>query len=169
MTVLAWHFLADSGKLRDGQDAPPDGKRLLHRSDLEMCCSGLHASIKPLDALKYAPGSIACRVKCGGQIEYDKDKLVCSCRTIVWRVNATEGLRRFARRCALDVIDHWDAPKVVREYLETRDGAKRAAAWDAASDAARAAASAAARDRYNDWLEEEFMVLAPPGVTEVSP
>ena len=48
-------------------------------------------------------------------------------------------LRKFARLCALDVIDCWDAPDVVIEYLKTGDefirNAARDAVW-AASDAA---------------------------------
>ena len=60
-------------------------------------------------------------------------------------------LPEFARWCALQVIHLWDAPPVVREFLETgkeelRDAARdtaRAAASDAASDAARAAMAAA--------------------------
>jgi hypothetical protein len=59
-------------------------------------------------------------------------------------------MRLFARRVALDVIHLWDAPPIVKEYLETGDESKRAAAWaaarDAAWDAARDAAWAAARD-----------------------
>ena len=64
-------------------------------------------------------------------------------------------LPEFARWCALQVIHLWDAPPVVREFLETgkeelrdaaRDTARAAAsdaAWAAASDAARAAMAAA--------------------------
>ena len=71
---------------------------------------------------------------------------------IVARFDATEPLRSFARQCALDVIHLWDAPAVVRQYLETgdeslRDAARyaaRAAAWDAARDAAWDAARDAA-------------------------
>jgi hypothetical protein len=71
-------------------------------------------------------------------------------------------LREFARECALDVIHLWDAPQIVRDYLESGDDnlraaaraaarvaawdAARAAAWDAARAAARAAAMAAAGD-----------------------
>ena len=76
-------------------------------------------------------------------------------------VDAEDTLRAFARRCVLDVIDLWDAPDVVREYLETGDedlrsaaeaatraatwAAARNAAWDAARDATRAATQAATR------------------------
>ena len=149
--ILAWHFLAESGLLRDGRESPADGKRLLHRGDLEMCRDGLHASVRPIDALQYAPGPIACRVKCGGRIEHANDKFVCSSRTIIWRADCTEALRRFARRCALDVIDLWAAPAVMREYLETGDESKSAAARAAASAAARAAARDAAWDAEINW------------------
>jgi hypothetical protein len=46
-----------------------------------------------------------------------------------------EKWRLFTRQCALDVIDLWDAPAVVRQYLETGDESLRASAWDAAWDA----------------------------------
>jgi hypothetical protein len=63
-----------------------------------------------------------------------------------------EAFRGLARKFALHVIDRWDAPAVVRQYLETGNeeiraaarNAAWAAAWDAARDAARAAAEAAA-------------------------
>lgn len=34
-------------------------------------------------------------------------------------VSSSNKLLEFARLCALDVIDLWDAPQIVREYLET--------------------------------------------------
>ena len=98
-----------------------------------MCREGLHASKRIMDALKYAPGATFCRVECGGEIIHDTDKLVCTERTILWRVDATEILREFARRCALDVIHLWDAPDIVVRYLNTGDESLRdaapAAAW----------------------------------------
>jgi hypothetical protein len=69
---------------------------------------------------------------------------VCRRRKIVKRIDATELLRKFARHCALSVIHLWDAPKVVRDYLETGDESLRAAAYHAASHAASPAASHAA-------------------------
>jgi hypothetical protein len=54
--------------------------------------------------------------------------------------------REFARWCALQVIDLWDAPDVVREYLETGNEEIRCAARAAARASMRAAAGAAARD-----------------------
>ena len=65
----------------------------------------------------------------------------------LWCLRAVEGhekeIRQFARDCALDVIHLWDAPSVVKEYLETGDEKLRDAARDAAWDAAWAAAMAA--------------------------
>jgi hypothetical protein len=60
-------------------------------------------------------------------------------------IEATSLLREFARKCALDVIHLWDAPAIVKEYLETGKEELRAAAWAAAGDAAWAAAGDAAR------------------------
>lgn len=142
-TILAWQFVGDT--LRDGRPIPADGVKLKHKGKLKPRVSGLHASIRLIDALQYAPGSTLCRVECGGKIEHDDDKLVCSERTIIWRVDATNFLRLFARQCALDVLPLWNAPDVVRQYLETGDEGLCAAARAAVWNAARAAAGVAVR------------------------
>ena len=60
------------------------------------------------------------------------DTLWCLCA-----VNGHEKeIRRFACDCALDVIHLWDAPPIVKKYLETGDEKLRDAAWDAAWGAA---------------------------------
>jgi hypothetical protein len=148
--VQAWHFV---GKLlRDGRPVPADGVPLIHDGPLVMCESGLHASERIIDALRYGPGSTICRVVCGGEMLRDTDKLVCRQRVILWRVKGEALLRDFARACARDVLHLWDAPDVVRQYLETgdediREAATRpsrmAAAVQAAAEAAWAAACAA--------------------------
>ncbi|MEN6607118.1 MAG: hypothetical protein ABFD60_07730 [Bryobacteraceae bacterium] len=151
-TILAWHFVGDT--LRNGQPVPKDGVWLYYDGPLPliMCERGLHASEHPLDALRYATGPILCRVKIGGaivRIASHKDKLVATRRLILRRMDTTTLCRIFARRCAIDVIDKWNAPPVVRQYLETGDeslrAAARAAAWAAARAATRDAAWAAAR------------------------
>jgi hypothetical protein len=145
--MKAWHFVGS--RLRDGRPVPADGEVLRHNGPVEMCTSGLHASRRIIDALRYAPGPVVCRVECSEIVDEEDDKFVCRERTILWRVDAEDLLRDFARRCALDVIDQWDAPAVVREYLTTDDEALRVAAWAAAwgpgraNEAARAAAWAA--------------------------
>jgi hypothetical protein len=69
-------------------------------------------------------------------------------------------LREFARWCALQVIHLWDAPDVVRQYLETGDeslrAAARAATRAAARNAARNAACDAARNAACDVQRAEF-------------
>jgi hypothetical protein len=148
--ILAWHFVAD--KLFDGRPIPADGVPLIHDGEIVPCKQGLHASVRLIDALEYASGETLCRVSCTGKVVLEDDKLTCSQRTILWRIDATTVLREFARHCALDVAHLWDMPSVVREYLETgrddlmaaAEAAAEAAAWDAAWDAADAAAWATA-------------------------
>jgi hypothetical protein len=89
------------------------------------------------------------------------DKYACSVRTyIAGGFDCSSVLRAFARQCALDLSHLWDAPQIVKDYLNTGDENLRAAAsdaaWAAASAAAwavaRAVASAAARDKQNKTL-----------------
>ena len=146
-TTLAWYFSAADRRLRYG-----DGREIkagvTHEFDgtPALCQRGLHASIDPLQALDYAPGPVIWRVRLSGMIVRGDDKLVATRRTYLWGYDATEVLHAFARKCALDVIDKWDAPAVVREYLETGDESKRAAVRAAVRSAAREAAWAAVRD-----------------------
>jgi hypothetical protein len=157
----AYHFTGSH--LRDGRPVPAIGETLVHDGPIIWCESGLYASRDAFDALRYAPGAMLHRVLCEEIERDDKTKLVCRRRTIVASIDATDLLRSFARSCALDVIDLWNAPDVVRQYLETGDESLRAAArdardawaaWDArdaraaAWTAAVAAAVAAAEDAW---------------------
>jgi hypothetical protein len=139
--MLAYHFVGDA--LRDGRPVPADGEWLVHEGPVEICVSGLHASKHPFDALSYAPGGMLCLVECEDIVTEYNDKFVCRRRKIVRRIEVTGLMHEFARICALSVIDKWDAPDVVRRYLETGDESIRAAARDAARAAAWAAAGVA--------------------------
>ena len=84
--ILAWHFLPKDGRLQFGRRPKVKVGQTLKRdpSKLSMCNYGLHASVKPLDALRYAPGPIVCRVQLGGTIIEGDDKCVdrrCTGRT----------------------------------------------------------------------------------------
>lgn len=189
--MKAWHFLRADRRLAYPPRTPVlIGQKIAVDPDkLELCKYGLHASIRALDALGYAPGPIICRVELGGRILTSSDKVCASERTVIAMVDATDTLRAFARSCALDVIDKWDAPSVVREYLETgneelRESAESAAAWsvELAAAAAWSAESAAwtaelavqsarsaawsARSAQNNRLEA--MLLAILGEKECS-
>ena len=146
--ATAWHFVGDT--LRDGRPVPADGVPLIHPGKPVLCESGLHASLDPFDALKYAPGPNLCLVRCSGGIFHADDKMVCTERVIVTRMDATDLLREFARMQALSVAHLWDPPDVVLDYLMTGDDSIRRAARDAARDAAWAAARGAARGAARD-------------------
>jgi hypothetical protein len=154
--VKAWHWVADT--LRDGTPIPKDGAMLKFAGKPILCERGFHASLRPWDALRFAPGETLCLVECGGTVLHQPDKLVCTERTILASMDAEPLLREFARMQALSVIRLWEPPEVVCDYLMTGDeslrDAARDAAWDAAGgaawDAARAAARVAAGDAARD-------------------
>jgi len=164
MSELAWHFLQSV----NGRPTLLDGRPLEvdhwyeHDGPLVLCSSGYHASTRAIDALNYAPGPYVSLVEVDGEIIRDADKLVAIRRRALWCYDATEVLRQFARESALSVIHLWDAPEVVRRYLETGDETIRAAAWAAARDAAWDAAWDAALAALNCMLEG--MLLAEAGL-----
>jgi len=154
MNFNAYHFVGKA--LRDGSPVPSNGETLRWGGPLEMCQSGLHASRKPWQALVYARGNTLCRVHCGGKIIATSDKLVCRERTICARIDATDLLRSYARKCALDVAHLWECPPIMLEYLKTGDEWKRAAAGDAAWAAAGAAAGAKQRRAFTRLVNTAF-------------
>lgn len=140
-TITGWYFSEESRVLRFG-DARPIAIGVTHGIDgpIKLCERGLHASVRAIDALNFAPGPIVWRVELSGDVIRGDDKCVASRRTyIAGGVDASKAMRAFARRCALDVAHLWDVPVVARNYLETGDENIRAAAWAAAWDAARGA------------------------------
>ena len=147
--TLAWHFTAYPDKLSDGSPRVV-GVTEVYAGPLLLCETGLHASIRAIDALFYAPGPYVSLVSCEGVVLGD-DKLVCSHRKPLWMVDATETLRWFARECARSVLHLWTmpVPEAVRVWLEEEDlsesarSAVSSAAWSAARSAARSAYSAA--------------------------
>lgn len=142
--MRAWHFVGET--LRDGAPIPADGVKLVFNGKPILCEQGYHASIDPFDALQYAPGGTLCLVDCGGTVLHQANKLVCTERTIVARMDANEMMRYFARMDAVKVVHLWDAPDGVLDYLMTGDDSMRAAS--------RAASRAAARSDFN-WLVVE--------------
>jgi hypothetical protein len=151
--MLGWHFSAEPCLAYDDGRPIVIGETLTVDYEPILCKQGLHASKRIIDALHYAPGSWVWRVELGGDVIVDTDKAVATERLTHWGYDATDVLRRFARRCALDVVHLWDCPDIVYKWLRTGDESIRdaaydaaawdaawAAAWDASWDAARAAA-----------------------------
>jgi len=118
--IYGWWF-SESKKLPYGDERRVQiGRTHKVKPPINLCRWGLHLSINALDALVYAKGTIVWRVKAGGEIVRDDNKLVCSERTyIAGGTNVTDTLERFAQLCALDVVHLWDAPKVLVQYLRT--------------------------------------------------
>ena len=147
-TYRAYYFAPDDNKLRYG-----DGRDIVvgdtHTVDVkpEVCMVGLHASLRPIDALKYAPGSQLYIVEVGGVVDIGEDKIAGETRKYVCKVPNTEQLlRKFAREVALEVVlrEIPTISPIVIEWLKTGDESLRSAAWSAAGSAARNAAESAA-------------------------
>ena len=166
-TVLAYHFTGDT--LRDGWPIPKIGEWLVHSGPLVPCESGLHASAHPMDALSYAPGNMLHRVELGGEIvEHGGDKLLARRRRILATIDAEQLLLGFARWNAKQVLHLWNAPAVVKQWIETGDksisapasasasAAARSATWDAAWYAAWHAARDAARRELLGSVDKAF-------------
>jgi hypothetical protein len=144
--INGYHFTGDT--LRNGEPIPAVGEWLVYSGKIAPCKSGLHASVHPFDALRYAPGNLLHRVTLEGELTphgVPVDKWVGRRRLIHQTINAEKMLRDFARWNARQVLHLWAAPDCVVKFLKG-DDSLRAAAYVAARDAASDAASAAARD-----------------------
>lgn len=156
MAELFWHFLPNDGGLRYGSHEKVEvGKTIKVDCEPILCKQGLHASRRAIDALKYAPGVLVCRVTLGGKIVEGDDKLAATERTVVWMADATETLHRFACDVATDALDKY-APDCTAGYAEIQTKLRwlageatyeeLASASAVASASASAVASAAAWD-----------------------
>ena len=151
--MKAYHF-TNGNKLRDGRDVPAIGEWLEHEGPIIPCQTGLHASEHPMDALKYAPGAILHIVELDGELASHGDPVDKHCgrrRKIIATIDATQLLFEFARWCALSVLDKWQAPEVVKEYLHNDESKK-----SAAESAARSAAWSAQRDQFALMVDAAF-------------
>ena len=141
--VYGWWFSRDNF-LPHGDGRPVVvGKTLTVKPPLEMCRHGLHFSRTVLEALQYAPGPILHMVRGSGEILSRSDKFCAEQRMEIARIDATDLLYGFARKCVWDVIHLWPAPKVVKQYLKTGNESLRDAAHNAINTAAKAINAAA--------------------------
>ena len=141
--MLAWHF--SDGTLGYSDDRRVEaGVMYTCEGTPELCRNGMHASIDPIDAIAFRKGCIVSRVDVTGGVLKQEGKIVGANRLVLWTADATEVLRKFARLCATDVIDKWNAPEIIVRYLSTGDKKIRLEARSAAAAAAEAAAAYAA-------------------------
>ena len=147
----AWHFTTD--RLRDGRSIPAVGVPLWHEGPVQICKSGLHASVRLVDALKYAPGLRLHAVHMSEIVDAQEDKIVARERTIL--ASRAVDLRvvvRFTIECTclvffaagldddrlIEACHLADAGDFSGAAAAARAGAARAAAgaaWAAAADA----------------------------------
>jgi hypothetical protein len=147
--IKAWHFINNDFRTSEGNLLIERDKIYTATGDLKLCDNGLHGSKDPLDALGYAPGTIICRTEHWGEVIEGYDKICSRYRKALWLADASEVVKKFSKKCALDVIHLWDAPEVVVKYLKTGDERLRNAARAAARNAARA--TRATRAAWAAW------------------
>lgn len=170
---IGWHFLPSDGRLRYGDGrAPADGEEVTANGDLILCERGMHASADILDCLEHTTGPILCRVTLNGERIDGNDKSVARSRTILWRINAEDVLRRFTYWCAdqavrvhavaaLRATGHPTDAKHARELAElseiidkTTCAAARAAVRSAARDTVMATSVTRDAESSAAWAEE---------------
>lgn len=171
--MIGWHWCKNDRMLGYGDGRKVvDGETLEETRPIKLCERGMHASGKILDAIRYAPGNVICRVKLHGEVIKGDDKLVASKRTVLWSVDASKALLLWAADCAERALSRVENPdprsvaaiRLTREFVagtrtkeELREGAATAyavatayaayatayAAYAAAYTAATAASNAA--------------------------
>jgi hypothetical protein len=157
--IQVWHFIRADHTTSEGLLKVEVGQTLTVEGPLELCKHGLHGSRKALDALRYAPGPVACKDEIWGDIIEDNDKLCGRYRKCLAMIDATYILHEFACLCAERALTRrreagmepdprsWAAIDAKRKWLRGEiGGTELAAAGDAAGDAAWDAAWAAAGD-----------------------
>ena len=96
--LIGWHFASADLRLRHGDEREIRvGETLTVELPIELCERGLHASVRPLDALNYASGPIACRVRLSGQVIAGEDKAVATERTVLGMVDGRHVFSAFIR------------------------------------------------------------------------
>ena len=156
-TITAYWFACEDEQGRAYSPNKPDekwriGQRRTLKGEIIPCQYGYHASPSLWDALRYAPGALACKVELSGTIvPHGDDKYAASTRKLVAAVNVERELRLFAADCAEHVLYLFeekypddDRPrKAIQSARDFANDSISAHATNAAANAAYAAANAA--------------------------
>ena len=164
--MLAWHYVKNDYCTNNGNVKVYPGLVLTHDGPMLMCRSGLHASIRALDALKYARGSIVCRVRCSRDIVMGTDKIMCRRRVVSWTLDAANTLHEFACHLAQKALRSsgvtsdraWNAIRVKRDWLagEATDRQLAATAASLVGDLTSALSTTARNARWSTKKEAAF-------------
>jgi hypothetical protein len=151
--MKAWWFEPKDGFLAHESERRKPKVGVTHTvpGPLVLCMRGLHASVFPLDALSYAKSPNIWRVALSGEINRGENKCCATERTYLWRLDASQVLGAFARKCALDVIHLWDPPDVVIKFLRTGDETLRVQAAGFAEAEAGSPAGLMSGQRNASW------------------
>lgn len=152
--MKAWYFSTLDKRLRYRDNRLiVQGETHSIKGKPELCKNGLHGSINLIDALGYAPGPYLWYVDIDGDVDIGKDKICGTDRKYIKGIDASDILRKFAKKQALINIEkikpHCSAKdyEKILHYLnsEAVEAAARSAARSAAGSAAKSAAMSAAR------------------------
>ena len=158
-TLLGWHFLPEDRRLRYGtRELVEAGRTYTAEGPLALCENGMHASVRAIDALRYALGPVVCRVRLAGEMLKGDDKVVGRSRTVLWMFDASMLLHTFAVQCATDALEAASAQgrePDPRSYaaLDVKLRWLHGEATDVELSAAQSAAQSAAESARNTVLE----------------
>ena len=188
MSYIAWHF--SNGYISHG-----DGREIKRGETYSikwpykmfiaptLCEAGFHGSLRAIDALKYAHGSIVSLCEIYGRVAIGGDKIVGDSRRVLFIADASDLLFEFACWVAEEALKarmaegykfepatfaaiqarrDFQAGRVSKQDLSAAAwlAAESAAAWSAAArSAAWSAAWAAARVMQNEELEKRLRFL----------
>lgn len=170
--VVTWHFCSDDRRLGygDGREVRRGAVHAVSGTP-KLCEFGLHGSLRAIDALAYAPGTIVSRCEHRGIILIGPDKLVSTEREYIAVADATSVLLEFTEWCVGTLAAHAAhfaraARAIYAAHVAAHVAARFAAhvaahsaAHVLAHSAAHSAAHVAEQDRQNEWLEARLLDL----------
>ena len=157
--MKAYHFLREDMRSGCGDELPwtvGEERSLPRGTKAVLCGAGYHSSPSWFDALRYAPGPVACIVEVSRPVAKDTDKAVSRRRKLIVAKNADGLLRAFACDCAERALlrerqqgrepdeRSWKVIEVARRYAEGKATEKELRAAEASAEAAWAAEAAEA-------------------------